>query len=150
LQVVIAVAISAALCTSAFTQAKFGTADEAKAMLAKAIAAVKADKAKALEMFNKGGGGFLDRDIYPFCINFSDGKILATQAKQALGVDVRTLKDAAGRNFGQEGYDAAMKLKEGEEFRFMLPRPGADKTPVQKVAFLMKAGDFYCGVGYYK
>jgi hypothetical protein len=35
-------------------QGRFGNADEAKAMLAKAVAAVKADKAKALDMFNKG------------------------------------------------------------------------------------------------
>ena len=31
-----------------------GTADQAKAMLLKAVAAVKADKAKALNMFNTG------------------------------------------------------------------------------------------------
>ena len=49
------------------------TADEAKAMLMKAVAAVKADKAKALDMFNKGEGGFLDRDLYVFCANVSDG-----------------------------------------------------------------------------
>jgi hypothetical protein len=36
--------------------AEFGTADEAKAMLEKAVAAVKQDKAKALDMFNKGDG----------------------------------------------------------------------------------------------
>jgi hypothetical protein len=37
----------------AFAQqtSQFGTADEAKAMLLKAVAAVKADKAKALDMF---------------------------------------------------------------------------------------------------
>ena len=54
-----------------------GTADEAKAMLMKAVAAVKADKAKALDMFNKGEGGFLDRDLYVFCGNVSDGKNVA-------------------------------------------------------------------------
>ena len=34
--------------------AKFGTADEAKAMLDRAVAAVKEDETKALDMFNKG------------------------------------------------------------------------------------------------
>ena len=34
-------------------QAKFGTPAEARAMFDKAIAAIKADKAKALDMFNK-------------------------------------------------------------------------------------------------
>ena len=36
--------------------ADFGTPEEAKAMLERAVAAVKEDKAKALDMFNKGEG----------------------------------------------------------------------------------------------
>ena len=47
--------------------AEFGTADEAKAMLDRAVAAVKEDETKALDMFNKGQGGFKDRDLYVFC-----------------------------------------------------------------------------------
>ena len=50
-----------------------GTAAEAKAMLDKAVAAVKADKAKAITSFNAGTDGFKDRDLYPFCFNISDG-----------------------------------------------------------------------------
>ena len=42
----------------------FATSEEAKAMLQRAVAAVKQDKAKALDMFNKGEGGFKDRDLY--------------------------------------------------------------------------------------
>ena len=38
--------------------AEYGTAAEAKAMLEKAVAAVKEDKGKALDMFSKGEGGF--------------------------------------------------------------------------------------------
>jgi hypothetical protein len=55
-----------ALSATAFAQQRgqFGTADEAKAMLVKAVAAVKVNKAKALDMFAKGEGGFLDRDLY--------------------------------------------------------------------------------------
>jgi hypothetical protein len=53
--------------------ADFGTAEEAKAMLEKAVAAVKENKAKALDMFNKGEGGFKDRDLYVYCANASDG-----------------------------------------------------------------------------
>ena len=44
--------------------ADYGTAAEAKAMLDKAAAELKQDKPKALEMFNKGEGGFKDRDLY--------------------------------------------------------------------------------------
>src|SRR6201996_3397850 len=94
-------AVSAAVLTfsTAALGQQGGTAAEAKAMLMKAAAAVKADKAKALEMFNKGEGGFLDRDLYVFCSNVSDGINVAIgnpNAKQLLGKDDRTLKDAAG------------------------------------------------------
>ena len=41
-----------------FAQQDHGTADEAKAMLLKAVAALKADKAKTLDLINKGEGGF--------------------------------------------------------------------------------------------
>jgi hypothetical protein len=150
-------AVSAAsllLSPAAFAQQTGGTADEAKAMLMKAVAAVKADKAKALDMFNKGEGGFLDRDLYVFCGNISDGKQVANgnpNAKQLLGTDVRTLKDATGKDFGAELY-AAYQKPEGEitEVSYMFPRPGADKTPVAKASFATRVGDLGCGVGYYK
>jgi hypothetical protein len=139
---------------TAFAQGKFGTADEAKAMLVKAAAALKADKTKTLELINKGEGGFLDRDIYPFCFELSDGKILAVasnNAKQFLGTDIRALKDATGKVYGPELHAAAQK-PDGQvtEVSYMFPRPGADKTPVPKVSFVTKAGDLGCGVGYYK
>jgi signal transduction histidine kinase len=139
------------LSTAAFPQqGQFGTAQEARAMLDKAIAAVKSDKDVALAMFNKGEGGFKDRDLYPFCFNLNDGKFVAA-IKQLLGTDTRTLKDPTGKVFGSELYAAAQK-PEGEitEVSYMFPRPGADNTPVAKLSFVTKAGDLGCGVGYYK
>ena len=125
-----------------------GTAAEAKAMLAKAVAAVKADKDKALEMFKEGQGGFLEGDLYPFCFNVSDGKIVVGQAKQVVGQDIRTLKDPTGKAFGEDIYKAGTRDKI-TEVRYMFPRPGSD-TPVPKVSFVTKVGDLGCGVGYYK
>jgi len=150
-------AVSAAVLmfsSTAFAQQTSGTAAEAKAMLMKAVAAVKADKSKALDMFNKGEGGFLDRDLYVFCSNVSDGKAAANgnpNAKQVLGTDTRTLKDATGKLFGEELY-AAMQKPEGEmtEVSYVWPRPGADKTPVPKVSLVTRVSDLGCGVGYYK
>ena len=63
--------------TASVPAAQFGTAEEAKAMLERAVAAVKEDKAKALDMFNKGEGGFKDRDLYVWCANASDGIVTA-------------------------------------------------------------------------
>ncbi len=152
-------AASAAVLTfspTAFAQqpSQFGTADQAKAMLVKAVAAVKADKAKALDMFAKGEGGFLDHDQYPFCFNISDGKInpfANPNGKQLFGTDARNLKDSTGKEFGKEQYAAAQK-PEGQitEVSYMFPKPGANATPVPKVSFTTRVGDLVCGVGYYK
>ena len=139
------------LSTIAFAQ---GTATEARAMLDKAVVAVKADKAKTLDVINKGEGGFLDRDLYVFCFNIGDGKAVANgstnpAAKKTIGVDVRTLKDATGKVFGQDLYAAA---KEGQitEVSYMFPKPGTDTTPVAKISLVTRVGDLGCGVGYYK
>src|ERR1700736_611275 len=91
------------LSPQAFAQQPGGNAYEAKVMLVKAVAAVKADKNKALDMFNKGEGGFLDRDLYVFCNNASDAKLVAIgnpNAKQLLGTDARNLKDSNGMAYG--------------------------------------------------
>ena len=147
----------AALTLSAATfaqQGQFGAPQEAKAMLDKAVATVKADQAVALAMFIKGEGGFKDRDLYPFCTNISDGKILPfanANAKQLFGTDARDLKDPTGNDFGKELYAAGQK-PEGEitEVIYMFSRPG-DPKPVPKVSFVTRASpDIYCGVGYYK
>jgi hypothetical protein len=144
-----------ALSPAAFAQQTGGTADEAKAMLMKAVAAVKADKAKALDMFNKGEGGFRDRDLYVFCVNASDGTIVALgnpKLWQALGTDIRAAQNSTGNAFGAEIY-AAIQKPEGQitEVSYMLPKPGADDTPVAKVGLVTRVSDDVgCGVGYYK
>ncbi len=144
-----------ALSPAAFALQTGGTAEEAKAMLMKAVAAVRTDEAKALDMFNKGEGGFRDRDLYVFCVSTSDGTIVAVgnpNLKEALGSDMRAAQNSTGRAFGAEIY-AAIQKPEGQitEVSYMLPRPGADNTPVARVSLVARAdADIGCGVGYYK
>lgn len=123
----------------------FGTADEAKAMLEKAVIALKADKADALAKFTKGEAGFKDRDLYPFC-GGPDG--MFTAHPTLVGKSLKDLKDKAGKPLGQDIYAAA---KEGSiaEVSYMWPRPGTTE-PVQKQSFVTKVGDQVCAVGYYK
>lgn len=126
--------------------AQTGSAAEAKAMLEKAVVALKADKDKALQLFNSGEGGFKDRDLYVFCANASDG--VFTAHPKLKGQKLTDLKDKSGRAFGQEIMDAA---KEGaiSEVSYSFPKPGSD-TPVPKVAYVTKVGDQVAAVGYYK
>ena len=138
--------VGLAIATAAFAQAQFGTAAEAKAMLDKAVAAVKADKAKALADFQAGAGGFKDRDLYVFCAG-PDGIITAHPSIK--GQQLKGLVDKNGKKLGEE---MVAKAAEGKvvEVDYMWPRPGADTAPVQKVSYVTKVADQVCGVGYYK
>jgi len=134
--------LTAALARSA----DYGTAEEARATLDKAVAAVKADKAKALDMFNKGEGGFKDRDLYVFCANASDGVMTAHPTHK--GEQLADIKGKKGFPLGQE---MMKNVTEGKvsEVTYWWPRPGSDK-PLEKTSFYTKVGDQICGVGYYK
>ena len=141
-------AAAAALLLSggiAWAADEYGTPTEAKAMLEKAVAALQADQAQALEMFTKGEGGFKDRDLYPYC-GGPDGTFTAHPS--LAGKSLKDLKDKAGKPLGEEVYAAA---KEGEiaEVSYMWPRPG-ESDPVQKVVYVTKVGDQVCAVGYYQ
>ena len=109
--------------TTAVWAAEFGTAEEAKAMLERAVAAVKEDKAKALDMFNKG---------HPYL----------------KGGHLQDIKGKKGFPLGQE---IMQNATEGtiKEVTYWWPRPGSDKA-LEKTTFYTKVGDQNCGVGYYK
>jgi signal transduction histidine kinase len=125
--------------------AEYGSSAEAKAMLEKAAKELKADKQAALQKFQKGEGGFKDRDLYPFC-GGPDG--MFTAHPSLVGKSLRDLKDKSGKPLGQEIYKTAQEGKIGE-VAYMWPRPGTTE-PVQKVSYVTKVGDQVCAVGYYK
>ena len=109
-------------------------------MLGRAIAAVKQDEANALDRFNKGDGGFKDRDLYVLCANASDGIITAHPSD----------KGGQLKNFPL-GPQVMRTATEGKvsEVTYWWPRPGSAK-PLEKHTFYTKVGDQICGVGYYK
>lgn len=130
---------------SAMAADQYGTPAEAKAMLEKAVAAVKQDEAKALQMFTSGEGGFKEKDLYPFCAG-PDGNF--TAHPKLVGKSLAGLEDKSGKNFGKEIMSQAQDGKISE-VTYMWPRPdGGD--PVQKVAYVTKVKDQVCAVGYYK
>jgi signal transduction histidine kinase len=139
--------LSALAASGALLAGDFGTAAEARAMLDRVVAAMKADQAEALAMFTKGEGGFKDRDLYPYCIG-PDGNFSAHPT--LVGTDATGLKDKAGAPVGEKVLSAA-HTKPGEvvEVGYVWTRPG-ETTPVAKVAFVTKIGDQTCAVGYYK
>jgi hypothetical protein len=125
----------------------FGTPEEAKAMLERAVAAVKEDKAKALDMFNKGEGGFIDRDLYVFCANAGDGIVTA----HPYGEKGKQMKGIVGVNGERLGETIMQNATEGtiKETTYVWPRHPTGEVR-EKTVFYTKAGDQICGVGYYK
>ena len=134
------------LLTAAVSAAQYGTPEEAKAMLERAVAAVKEDNAKALDMLQKGEGGFKDRDLYVACANASNGVVTAHPYLR--GENLQDIKGKKGYPLGQE---MMQKATEGtiREVTYWWPRPGSDKA-LEKTTFYTKVGDQICSVGYYK
>ena len=126
--------------------AQIGTREEAKAMLERAVVAVKEDEVKAIDMFNKGEGGFRDRDLYVFCANASGGVLTAHPTNRG-----KPLQDIEGKHGAPFGQEIMQDATEGtiKETTYWWPRPDSDK-PLEKTSFYTKVGDQICGVGYYK
>ena len=144
---VVPVTFSLLLSAMPLLAAEYGTPEEARAMLERAVAAVNADEAKALAAFSTERPESLDRDLYVFCIG-PTGRIDAHPNSGLIGQDVRSLKDENGKVFGEEMLKVAQPGKFAE-VSYMWPRPGTTE-PVSKVSYVTKVKDQICGVGYYK
>ena len=82
-----------------------GTADEAKALVQKAVAFLKANgNEKAFAEFNNSKGQYVDRDLYIYVIDIKDNaKCLAHGANSKLiGQTVIDFKDTDGKFFIKE------------------------------------------------
>ena len=128
-----------------------GTAAEAKAMLDRAIAALKANPTAALAAFNdKNNKDYHDRDLYVFCWHVDDGKFTAHINPALIGTDVRAQK-LGDDPFGQRAYDMAKNAREGtvDTVDYKFPKPGTTE-PVPKQSSGTRIGNDNCAVGYYK
>ena len=105
--------------TIAGTEGQFGSKEDARAMLQRAVAAVKENKDEALAKFNKGEDGFKDRDLYVFCANASDGVLTAHPYLKG-----ENLKEIVGKKGFPLGQEIMQKATEAEikEVSYWWPR----------------------------
>jgi hypothetical protein len=126
---------------------ELGTREEARAMLERAVAALKEDEAGALGRFTSGARGFKDRDLYVFCVT-PDGVVTANGGHpDHIGLDTHEEIDAQGKNIG-EAILAAAEPEEINTATYMYPRAGSSE-PALKSALISQVEDQICGVGYY-
>jgi cytochrome c len=130
---------------------QLGTAEQARAMLDRAISTLKSNEATALSEFNDPNNKqFHERDLHVLCYDMSDGKITAYESPALLNVDIRTLalKDDP---IGKRAYEAVQNAPEGSMITidYKFPKPGTTE-PVSKQTVEARVGNQGCGVTYYK
>ena len=141
------IAIAPALARA---DAAHGSADEAKAMVERAVAMIKSQGAdKAFAAINDPASkDFHDRDLYVF-VRSMDGNTVAHGAnKGMIGHTSLDLKDADGKLYNKEMIDLATSTGSGwVDYRWVNP---VDKKIEQKSSFIEKVGDYVVGAGFYK
>jgi len=133
-------------CLVTAAESEYGTSQQARAMLQRAVAAVKADKLEAIGQFNANAPPFRDRDLFVLCFNRDNGTITAHEA--FVGRDIRSLRDVAGKRYGAVIYRTATEGRVSE-VTFTSALPGTTKR-LQKRAFVTAIGDQACGVSAYQ
>jgi cytochrome c len=126
-----------------------GSQDEAKALLDKAITHVnEAGTEKAYADFSRADGGYVDRDLYVYCFDM-EGKALAHGGNPALiGKNLMEMKDPDGVQPVKESIRILGSSGAGT-LDFKWPNPISKKIEA-KSAYISKAKNDWCGVGYYK
>jgi cytochrome c len=123
-----------------------GTCEEAKALVEKGAAFLKAEgPSKALSKFSDKKGGFVDRDLYVFVVD-NKGVIRAHAMNPAVvDKDGLSLKDPTGWSFIRDFIN--VKNTAWVDYKWMDPIDGKIKA---KKSYIIRVGDFLLGTGCYK
>ena len=127
---------------------EFATSKEAEAMVAKASAALTADKATTLKEITAKDKKWVDRDLYAVVYDMG-GKCLAHgQNEKQVGKDLIDLADADGKEFVKERVALAKsKGKFWQDYKFTDP---VSKKVLPKSAYCEKSGEVIVCAGVYK
>lgn len=136
-----------AFCASAMAADK-GTADEAVAMVKKAVSFVKANgKEKAFAEFSNPKGQFVDRDLYVMVYDMDGNNKAHGSNPKLIGKNLLEIKDADGTYIVKGLIDVAKKGKGWFDYKW----PNALTKAVEaKSTYVEKVDDVLIGVGIYK
>jgi len=133
--------------STAFAE-EFASPKEAEAIVAKASAAIAADKATTFKEITAKDKKWVDRDLYAVVYDMT-GKCLAHgQNEKQVGKDLIDLADADGKEFVKERVELAKsKGKFWQDYKFTDP---LTKKVLPKSAYCEKTGDVIVCAGVYK
>lgn len=147
-------AILLSLCTLAFSHSAVaasdkGSADEAVALVKKAVAYIKANgKEKAFAEFNNPAGSFKDRDLYIFTMDMNGVMTAHGVNPKLIGKNLSGLKDIDDKQFIKSFIDTANSKGKGW-VDYKWPNP-TTKAVEAKSTYIEKSGDLMVGCGIYK
>jgi cytochrome c len=138
----------AMLCGMATGAEEFATAKEAEAMVGKAMAALKANRAQAIKEITDKDPKWIDRDLYPVVYD-NTGKVLAHgQNPKMVDKDLIDFKDPDGKLFVKERVELAKsKGKFWQDYAFTDP---VTKKVLPKQAYCVAQGTDIICAGVYK
>ena len=144
---ILAAACSSFLSVTSFAD-EFGTKEEAAALLERAIALVRIDKNRALDLFASGEGGLVQKVLYIFCFAL-DGAVISHPNIVGLNTFDNDFVDVQGIQLGKALFNAARAGATGEAtYQYERPTTGSDKA-FTKTALMTRVAGIVCGVGYY-
>lgn len=126
-----------------------GTADEAKAMVKRAVAYIKdkgTDTAYA-EFIN--GSSFKDRDLYVSIYDLKGNCLVHGANAKLVGKNLWDLKDQNGVEVIKMQTELALSKGEGWSQDFVFVNPVTKKLQT-KVTYVQRVNDTWIGIGYYK
>lgn len=129
---------------------EFGTEEEARSMLERAVNLVSYDKSFALNVFTERTGGFNFKDLYPFC---ADDAGMLTGHPFNIGFDLLTFVDSDGKNVGEEFLKVAeIGVIKKVSYKITYPKDSIKNETIEyeKIALVTKVSDQICAVGYHK
>jgi cytochrome c len=113
--------LCAIACQTAWAN-DYATAQEAEAMVAKAVAAIKANRQQTYEEITAKATKWVNRDLYPVVYDLT-GKVLAHgQNPRMVGKDLIDLRDVDGKAFVRERVELAKSSgKFWQDYKFTDP-----------------------------
>jgi signal transduction histidine kinase len=129
---------------------EYGTADEAKALVAKAAEFYKANgKDKLLAEIGDPHGQFISHDLYVVVYAIDGTRLAHPYNKDIVGKSVADAVDTDGKKYGEEEM-AVIKAKGSGWVDYKFPDP-VTKKPVLKSFYVQKIdGQIFLGCGVYK
>ena len=126
-----------------------GTANEAKALVDKAMVFIKSEgKDKAFAEFTDSKGKFIDRDLYIFIVDFNGLTLAHGGNSKLVGKDMGELKDPDGKFFIKEFINLA-KTKGNGWVDYKWANPETKKIE-PKSTYIQKHENYFLGCGIYK